>query len=284
MILLCNLKLQDGRERRQGRVQIDKDDVLGLFAIGFVLIAHFSALILPIAIFSLQPGLDPIHTIAMNFLGHGYLAQLAQPTETVWWLLRVLIWMVLLSGPLRSICVLALTVILETPIFYECLQHCHGQTLSFRVLSRYDKFFRIRCFNVKGCAAALSACVAVAFPIQVHQRIMCFFGYKVLNPALYGLVVASTLIGDLLTYVLLTYGANLFEEASSLIENWRRELHLIRKPSVRRHIRRLLNHFRPVCFRCGDFGKLRRDTKKNYYSSLKDWFIDVMFMVQPSFN
>lgn len=250
-------------------------DTIGLFAMVMVAFVHLATMLFPLCIVLAQTDMDPIYSL----LSHYFQSYNAILSSTVFLIIRLLLFNLILSQIFRTITVLGLTILVEAPLFYQCLNHFRRYPVNHMVLALYARLYQIRCINSTACGTMMQLAMSVFLLINVFSRCCCLFVMQHFNPLLRVGFVGQLVLQDLMLVIMMPLAANVCDVSTNLIRNWKLSLESVRKQE-RTYVRKSLSHFRPIAFRCGNIGKIRRDTKREYFNALLYNFIDATLMLK----
>ncbi|CAL8149075.1 unnamed protein product [Orchesella dallaii] len=226
------------------------DIIIGMFALQTVVFLNIMPFI--IVPFEYLEGLDPTVWVLKVVLGKDF-------EEVLWPVFRITLLVGRLGVSLayitevcRTICVMCLIMILESPLFFLSLGEFRKEALDYPVLRKYWRLCRIRNVNVKSCGQMTAVSMGFCFVMMTFTHVGCIFYWERMSGPILGSFVGTTLVMDSMLHTVLPWVTKLYDMSSRLIKQWRKEnAGMERRGIKRRHLGMLLNATRPIAFSIG---------------------------------
>ncbi|CAL8129257.1 unnamed protein product [Orchesella dallaii] len=276
-IELQNSVKNPSERRRTGWRQMHFSELIsklpGIIAISTVL--HCSASPGPLIVVGMWFNLDPFYWLMLQFENW---VEIDFPAE-IWNMmlgLRVIMGYIILTEVHRTLATITLVLVYESPLYFQCLAYCSSLPLGWESLQAYNTLRKVRYMNFESCTLITGVPLGCCYLLLVFANAMILFGWGVLPPVMYVILVMGALLFDLIIHLYLPQVTKVYDDSMNMIENWKSKVSNIDSSKERKWIRAMLGAMRPISFSCGSVGQLKKETKIDYFKSIFDGFFDVI--------
>ncbi|CAL8129252.1 unnamed protein product [Orchesella dallaii] len=245
----------------------------GIIAISAVLLCSVSPV--PFTVAGMWFNLDPFYWLMFqfeNWMETDFSAE-------IWNILfgfRVVITYIILAEGQRTMVTNTLVFVYESPLYFQCLAYCSSLPLGWESLQAYNTLRKARYMNIESCSQITGVSLGCGYLLLVFANAMILFGWGVLPPAIYVIVVMIAILLDLVMHLYFPQVTKIYDDSMNMIKIWNSKVSNIGFPKERKWIRAMLRTMRPIAFCCGFVGQLKKETKVNYFKSIFDGFFDVI--------
>ncbi|CAL8129254.1 unnamed protein product [Orchesella dallaii] len=229
----------------------------------------------PITVVVMWFNLDPLYWLMIqfeNWMGNHFSAE-------IWNMilgLRVIVSYITLTEVHRTLATITLVTMYESPLYFQCLAYCSSLPLGWESLQAYNTLRKARYMNIESCSQTTGVSLGCCYLILVFANAMILFGWGLLPPAIYVIVIMITILLDLVMHWYFPQVTKIYDDSMNMTKTWNRKVSKIGYHKERKWIRAMLRAVRPIAFCCGSVGQLKKETRIKYFKSVFDGFFDVI--------